>query len=104
MEFKIKKNGSTVNTEILIVSYDKEFRHEFPPPYTAFILEIDGKEYETSIRNLKSEATSLAKTIDTTGKRITRNDLCVLHSLVPGQSVYIKTINPQNKYRLTRSS
>ncbi len=104
MEFKTQKNGSALNAEILIVSYDRSIRSEFPEPYTTFILEIDGQKYETSIRNLKSGTTSMAKTYDKNGNKVTRADLCSIHSLIPGQRVCIEAIVPKQKYRLTRSS
>jgi len=86
-----------------IVSYRRGTRNFFPPPNSGFILVIDDEKYSTSIRDLKkSGATSIAKTFDEHGDRITRYDLCSKHGLKGGDKVYIEVEVPLKKYRLLK--
>jgi len=87
-----------------IVCYEQTARGCFPTPHKEFKLEIDGQKYTTSIRNLKSGCTSLAKTVDATGQRITRATLCLRHGLRRGQEVYIEAVTPLQLYRLNKSA
>ena len=100
MEFKIQRIGPNPSG-IAIVSCRRETRHQFPPPGQPFTLVIDDLEYETSIRNLSSGWTSIAKTFHE-GERITRAELCERHELHEGDRVFIEVLEPFRKYRLRR--
>lgn len=101
MEFKIQRIAPNPSG-IAIVSCRKETRQNFPSPGKPFILVIDDREYQTSIRNLqKTGWTSFAKTFYR-GKRITRAELCELHKLKEGNRVFVEIVEPFKKYTLRR--
>jgi len=78
-------------------------RSYFPFPQKTFKLQIDDEEYTTSVRNLRSGCTAIAKTFNAAGRRITRADLCSKHMLRKGQIVSIEIIYRDRLYRLTKS-
>ncbi|NOY64883.1 MAG: hypothetical protein GXO97_05745, partial [Nitrospirae bacterium] len=100
MEFKVQRIASNPSG-IAIVSCRKETRQNFPSPGKPFLLIIDDREYQTSIRNLQVGWTSFAKTFYR-GKRITRAELCELHKLKEGDRVFVEIVEPFKKYRLRR--
>ena len=101
---KITKNLVKNPSGVDIVCYDKSVRKHFPPPYQTFKLVIDDKEYITSVRNLKSCQTRIAKTQEVGRGKIVRADLCRRHALQVGQEVCIvEVVTPQKVYRLTRT-
>ena len=100
-KFKISRSGSVYPSEIDIVCCDKSVRNHFPPPRQSFKLVVDDKAYVTSIRDLKKTGwTSIAKTFEGNGVKISRADLCSRHNLNSGQTVFIEEITPKQVYRL----
>lgn len=94
MMFKFK-----IDNDLNIVSWEKP---EVPDPGKPFKLIIDDREYTTWIRNLKSGLVSIARTIEASGFKITRAELCARHGLRAGDTVYIELVIPLQKYRLSK--
>ena len=98
MKFEFK-----IDRDLNIVCYKQAARQYFPPPHKDFKLAIENVEYRTSVRNLSSGCTSIAKTFDASGQCIARADLCRRHGLRQGQTVCIEVLASRQLYRLIKS-
>lgn len=101
IKFSVQRIGLNPSG-IAILSCKRASRGFFPDPDQDFTLVIDNRQYSTSIRNLSSGCTSIAKTFEH-GVRITRYELCLGHKLKEGDKIFIEVEVPFRKYRLLRS-